>query len=300
MLASPVISSSILELIGKTPLVQLSRIAEPGAATVLAKLEHLNPAGSHKDRIAIRMIESAEATGLLRPGNTVVATSCGSFAVALALVCRVRGYRLVAVLPDTVTTEHKEILTAYGASLELTPAAEGIGRALTKAAEIATSPGVVWLDQYDDAQNWRTHASGEGAELVAQAREYAAAIDAVVMTLGTGGTLRGIEEAVRPHFPEALLVEITIQEEGWPDLALRRSDSASFFIGDRRLEISATAAWRMRERLGREEGLLVGMTSGANVEGAMRIARELGPDKFVYTLCCDSGERYFSLEGSMG
>ena len=89
MLASPVISSSILELIGKTPLVQLSRIAEPGAATVLAKLEHLNPAGSHKDRIAIRMIESAEATGLLRPGNTVVATSCGSFAVALALVCRV-------------------------------------------------------------------------------------------------------------------------------------------------------------------------------------------------------------------
>ena len=298
MLASSV--SSILELIGATPLVRLSRIAEPGAATVLAKLEHLNPAGSHKDRIAARMIESAEAAGLLRPGNTVVAASCGSFAVALALVCRVRGYRLVAVLPDTVTAEQKDVLTAYGASLELTAAAQGIGGALTKAAERATSPGVVRLDQYDDAQNWQTHESGEGAELVAQAREYGTAIDAVVMTLGTGGTLRGIEEAVRPHFPAALLVGITIQEEGFPDLALRRSDSESFFIGDRQLEISATAAWRMSGRLGREEGLLVGMTSGANVEGALRIARELGPDKFVYTLCCDSGERYFSLEGSLG
>jgi len=299
-MSASVIYNSILELIGATPLVRLSRIAEPGAAEVLAKLEHLNPAGSHKDRIAARMIESAEAAGLLRPGNTVVEASCGSYAVALALVCRVRGYRLVAVLPDSVTAEHKDVLTAYGASLELTPAAQGIAGALTKAAEMATAPGVVRLNQYDDARNWQAHERGEGAELVAQAGEYGAAIDAVVMTLGTGGTLRGIEEAVRPHFPAALLVGITIREEGRPDFALRRSTPESFLTEGRQLQVSATAAWRMKERLAREEGLLVGVTSGANVEGAMRIARELGPDRFVYTLCCDSGERYFSLEGSLG
>ncbi len=298
MPASSVACSSILDLIGATPLVRLSRIGEPGAATVLAKLEHLNPSGSHKDRIAARMIECAEAAGFLRSGNTVVEASCGSFALALALVCTVRGYRFVAVLPENVTAEQQDLLKAYGASLELTPAAQGIAGALAKAAEMATAFRTVRLNQYEDAQNWQAHQRGVGAELVAQAREYGAAMDAVVMTLGTGGTLRGIEEAVRLHFPAALVVGIAIQEESAADLALRRSASESFFIGGRRLEISATAAWRMKERLAREEGLLVGITSGANVEGALRLARELGPDKFVYTLCCDSGERYFSLEGS--
>lgn len=300
MPARSAVGSSILQLVGATPLVRLARIAEPGAASVLAKLEHFNPSGSHKDRIAARMVERAELAGRLRSGDTVVEASCGSFAVALALVCKLRGYRFVAVLPDSATAEHKELLAAYGASVELTPAAQGIAGALANAEQLAAISGAARLDQYEGAENWQAHEGGEGAELVAQAREYGTGLDAVVMTLGTGGTLRGIAEAVRSHFPSALFVGVAVQDEGATRFALRRSTSESLFRGDRLLEIPATAAWRMRQRLAREEGLLVGITSGANVEGALRIARELGPGKFVHTLCCDSGERYFSLEGTLG
>ncbi len=293
--------NSVLELVGATPLVRLARVCEPGQASVLAKLEQFNPSGSHKDRVAQVIIERAEAAGLLPPGQTVVEASCGSFAVALALVCRARGYRLLAVLPETVTHEHADVLAAYGASLELTPAAQGMLGAAARAAEIAAESGFFSPRQYDNPQNWQAHETGEGAELAAEARHYGAAIDAFVMTLGTGGTLRGVQQALRSAFPAAMLVAISLgQGGGTADLPLRCSGSEGFFKADRTLEVSPDAAWRMKDRLAREEGLLVGPTSGANVAGALRIARELGPGKFVYTLCCDTGERYFSLGGRFG
>lgn len=300
MSASPQVRSSILELVGGTPVVRLARVAQPGAAALVAKLEHFNPTGSHKDRIAVRMLAHAEAAGRLRAGATIVAASCGSFAISLAWVCRIRGYHLLAVLPDTVTQEQQEVLQEYGASMALSPADLGMAGALSSAAEISAARGEISLNQYEDDQNWRAHFAGEGAELVAQAREYGAPPAAVVMTVGTGGTLRGLREALRAEFPGAILVGVTIGEGGAPRLSLRRSGPHASLGADRELEVSAAEAWRMKQRLAREEGLLVGITSGGNVAGAVRVAGELGPEKFVYTFCCDSGERYFSLEGTLG
>jgi cysteine synthase A len=302
MALSSRVCSSVLELVGATPLVRLARIPGPGLAHVFAKLEHFNPAGSHKDRLASKIVESAEAQDLLRAGSTVVEASCGSFAVSLALFCAAKGYRLVAVLPRSTTVEHLDVLRAYGASVELTPADQGMPGAIERAEKIAaSSPGFFSPRQYQNEQNAQSYAEGLGAELVAQARQYGG-IDAFAMTLGTGGTFSGVSRAVKAQWPVAAVAAIQIKGEA--DRASRlpygRPDSLSLDAAavDRTLEISDRAAWQMTQRLAREEGLLVGITSGANVAGALRLAAELGPGKSVYTLCCDSGERYLSLEGT--
>jgi cysteine synthase A len=300
MVRSCRVANSILELTGATPCVRLARIPERGSAAVFVKLEHFNPTGSHKDRIAAKILEPAEADGLLAAGGTLVEASCGSLAVSLALVCAVKGYRLIAVVPDCVTREHLDVLGAYGASVELTPAAKGMAGAVARAKEIAAASGFFSPSQYDNAENFEAHAAGDGAELVAQARRNGG-VDALTMTLGTGGTLGGVSKAVKSEFRGALIIGIAIVGErgGAPALPLGRP----VLPGARPanvLEISEDAAWHMKQRLAREEGLLVGITSGANIAGALQIARDLGPGKSVYTLCCDTGERYLSLEGRFG
>ncbi len=302
MALSSRVCNSVLELVGATPLVRLVRIPGPGSANVFAKLEHFNPAGSHKDRPASKIVERAEAEGLLRPDSTVVEASCGSFAVSLALVCAAKGYRLVAVLPKSVSHEHVDVLEAYGAAVELTPAADGMAGAIERADKIAaSSPGSFSPRQYQSEQNARSQAEGVGAELVAQARQYGG-IDAFVMTLGTGGTLSGVSRAVKAERSATAVVAIKLTGEpsGVSRFPYGRPDSLSAHGVDRTLEISDRVAWQMKQRLAREEGLLVGITSGANLAGAQRLASELGPGKSVYTLCCDTGERYFSLEGIFG
>ena len=289
--------ASILEAVGNTPIVRLGRISEPGCAAVLVKLEHFNPSGSHKDRIAVRMVAQAEAAGRLRPGGSIVAASCGSFAISLALVCRMKKYRLLAVIPDTVTREQRDILSGYGARLELIPARQGIAGALARAKEISAAAEGVALDQYEDPENWRTHAVGTGVELLAQAREFGALPAAVVMTVGTGGTVRGVREALRSQASTAIVVGVTMADpEQARHLSVRPSGGGETFA-DREVEISGEAAWQMKQRLAREEGLLVGITSGANVAGALLVARGFRPEHFVYAFCCDTGERYFSLQG---
>jgi len=296
------VCSSVLELVGATPLVRLVRIPGPGLANVFAKLEHFNPAGSHKDRPASKILERAAAEGSLRPGGTVVEASCGSFAVSLALFCVAKGYRLVAVLPTSVSHEHVDVLKAYGASVELTPAADGMAGAIRRADEIAASLADSYSPrQYDNEQNAQSQAEGVGGELVAQARQYGG-IDAFAVTLGTGGTLTGVSRAVKAERSATAVVAIKLTGEGGgvSRVPYDLPDSPSPHGADRTLEISDRDAWQMKQRLAREEGLLVGITSGANVAGALRLAQELGRGKSVYTLCCDTGERYFSLEGALG
>ncbi len=293
------VCNSILELVGATPLIRLVRIPEPNTAGVFVKLEHFNPTGSHKDRIAAKILDRAERDGLLRPGATIVEASCGSFAISLALACTAKGYPFVAVLPDSVTSEHLDVLDAYGASVELTPAAEGMAGAIAKAMHIAaSSPGFYHPNQYENPENGSAHARGEGAEIAAAVRERGGTLDAFVSTVGTGGTLEGVAEVISAEFPHAIVTAIALTGEGGgpPQLPLGRPASG-MRIPHRTIEISERAAWQMKQRLAREEGLLVGVTSGANVAGALQIAKDLGPSKSVYTLCCDTGERYFSLEG---
>jgi len=210
MALSSRVCNSVLELVGATPLVRLVRIPGPGSANVFAKLEHFNPAGSHKDRPASKIVERAEAEGLLRPDSTVVEASCGSFAVSLALVCAAKGYRLVAVLPKSVSHEHVDVLEVYGAAVELTPAADGMAGAIERGDKIdANSPGALSPGQYQNEQNARSQAEGVGAELVAQARQYGG-IDAFVMTLGTGGTLSGVSRAVKAERSATAVVAIKL------------------------------------------------------------------------------------------
>jgi cysteine synthase A len=301
MIPNPRVCNSILELVGATPLIRLVRIPEPGGAGVFVKLEHFNPTGSHKDRIAAKILERAEKEGTLQPGAKVVEASCGSFAISLALACAIKGYPFIAVLPDSVTREHLDVLDAYSASVELTPAAEGMAGASARAAQIAAaSPGSYRPNQYENLENWSAHARGEGLELAAAARESGGTLDAFVNTVGTGGTLSGVAEVIRREFPAAVIVQIVLtgEREGSARLALGRP-VPGMHLPDRTIDISEKTAWRMKQRLAREEGLLVGITSGANVAGALHVARELGPGKSVYTLCCDSGERYLSLEGTL-
>jgi len=291
------VCDSILELVGATPLVRLARIRQPGAAEVFVKLEQFNPTGSHKDRIAAKLLERAEAEGILRPGGTVVEASCGSLAVSLALVCAAKGWRFVAILPDSVTHEHLDTLEAYGASVVLTPASDGMAGAAARAKEVAESGGAFWPNQYESRENAAAHACGEGAEILQAARQNG--IHAFAMALGTGGTLGGVAEALKAEFPAAMIAGILIRGDrgGALDLPLGRPASDIVYGADRTIEISEAAAWQMKERLAQEEGLLVGISSGANIAGALQIAQELGRGKSVYTLCCDTGERYFSLAG---
>jgi cysteine synthase len=295
-LSSPV-CDSILDLVGATPLIRLARIPKSGGAEIFVKLEQFNPTGSHKDRIAARILARAEAEGILRKGGTVVEASCGSLAVSLALVCAAKGWRFVAVLPDSVTHEHLDILEAYGASVVLTPASDGMMGAAERAKDVAESSGAFWPNQYENRDNAAAHAWGEGAEILVAARQIG--ISAFVTALGTGGTLGGVSEALKTEFPAAIVAGILIRGErgGGFDLPLGRPASHIVQSADRMIEITEAAAWQMKERLAREEGLLVGITSGANIVGALQIARELGQGKSVFTLCCDTGERYFSLAG---
>jgi cysteine synthase A len=287
-------SNSILDLVGETPVVRLARIRHPDAAEVLLKLEHFNPTGSHKDRIAARILEHAESGGRLKPGGTVVEASCGAFAVSLALVCAVRRYRLIAVLPKSVTREHRDVLKAYGATIELTPSERGIAGALTRAREIADGiPGSYSPSQYTSKENEIGHAEGEGEELRSAARQLTGSVDAFVMSVGTGGSMRGVREALRQSFPKHLAIAVVT--EGQPSSPSEVPLPSDIGV-DRTMIVSSDAALKMKQRLAREEGLLVGPTSGANVAAALDVALELGPGKAVYTLSCDTGERYFSLD----
>jgi len=299
---------SILDAVGGTPVVRLRRLAPPGAAAVYAKLESFNPGGSVKDRIALSMVEAAEREGRLAPRSHIVEPTTGNTGVGLALVCAVKGYRLTLVMPDATTLEYRQTLEAYGAEVVLTPTAAGIPATVSRAEELAAREGALLLQQFENPANPAAHRDGTGPELILAFQRAGALPDAFVACVGTGGTLSGVTGVLRRARPGVLVVAVepascAILSGGPPGPTRIQGLGAGFFppvldrnAYDRVIAVTDEEAWQMKQRLAREEGLLLGLSSGAAAAAALRVARDLGSGKVVATVFADTGERYFSMD----
>jgi len=295
--------TSVLELIGNTPVVKLGRLAGQESADVLVKLEWFNPGGSVKDRIAKAMIEDAERAGTIHPGDTIVEPTSGNTGIGLALVAAAKGYKAVFTMPDTMSAERRVLLTAYGATLVLTPGSEGMRGAVEKAAELSRDHGYFMPQQFDNPANPRVHELTTGPEIV---RQTEGQLDAFVAGIGTGGTITGVGRVLRREIPGCKVIAVEpagspILSGGQPGGHKIQGIGANFVptvldrtVYDEVRTVDNEAAFETARRLAKEEGLLCGISSGANVFMALQIARELGPGKRVLTISASNGERYLS------
>ena len=302
--------NSVTELIGKTPLVRLNKYNKKRGlgATVLAKVEFFNPGGSVKDRIALAMIEDAERKGLLKPGGTIIEPTSGNTGVGLSLVGAVKGYNVILTMPETMSVERRKLAAAYGTHIVLTPGATGMKGAIAKAEELrATIPGSVILQQFDNPSNPAVHAMTTGAELVADAQEAGIKIDAFVAGVGTGGTLSGSAITLRKAFPDVRIIAVEPEDSpvlsgGKPGPHKIQGIGAGFVaknfnrdVVDEIVQVGNDDAFETARALAKEEGLLVGISSGAAAYAATLVARR--PEmagKNIVTLLPDTGERYLS------
>jgi cysteine synthase A len=266
-----------------------------------------NPGGSVKDRIALAMIEDGERSGRLRPGETVlVEPTSGNTGIGLALVAAVKGYRLVLTMPESMSLERRNLLRAYGAEIVLTPDDRTMEGAVAAAEDLCKKPGHVMLQQFENPANPEIHRRTTGPELLAQMEGRT--IDGFVSAIGTGGTITGVGQILRAHNPKIRIVGVEparspVLSGGKPGPHKIQGIGAGFVpkvldtsIYERVVVVQDEDAYRAKKRLAHEEGLLVGISSGAAVFVAEQLARELGPGKNVVTVLCDTGERYFSLD----
>jgi cysteine synthase A len=303
--ARPKMAGSVLELVGGTPLVRLNRIPKPGGATVLAKLESLNPGGSVKDRIALAMVEDAEQRGVLKAGATLVEPTSGNTGIGLAMVCAVRGYRIILTMPDDMSAERQRLLARYGAEIHLTPAIEGMSGAVFAAQEICREhPEYFMPMQFENPANPEAHRRTTALEILDATEER---LDVFVAAVGTGGTVTGVGEVLKERLPGVRVVGVEPARS--PVLSGGRfrphgiqGIGASFVPGilnrsvlDDIIQVRDEDATTTARRLAREEGLLVGISSGANVFAACQVAETLPADQVVVTVLCDTGERYLSV-----
>jgi cysteine synthase len=301
-------AASITDLIGRTPLVRLNRISDETGVEVLGKLESLNPGGSVKDRIGLAMLEAAEREGRIAPGRTtIIEPTSGNTGIALAMVAAARGYELVITMPDSFSAERRALLQAYGARLVLTPGAEGMRGAVDKALELQAQAGDAYVpQQFENAANPDVHQRTTGEEIWTDTEGQ---VDAFVAGVGTGGTLTGVGRLLRERRPEALVVAVEPAESavlgGGPAGSHRIQGIGAGFVPavfdrdacDEVVAVPDLAAIEMARELARGEGLLVGISAGANVWAAAQIARRpefAGSGKVVVTILSDSGERYLS------
>ena len=301
------IVESVLDLVGDTPLVRLNRVVPRGAATVLAKLESRNPGGSVKDRIAVAMVEEAERSGQLRPGDTIVEPTSGNTGIGLAMVAAVRGYRLILTMPDDMSLERRTLLALYGAELHLTPSIEGMSGAVFAAQELVRKHGYFMPQQFLNPANPEIHRRTTAREILAATEGN---LDAFVAGVGTGGTLTGVAEILKRELAEKGLNLLAVAVEparaavlsgGRPAPHGIQGIGAGFVPGvlnraivDRIIAVSDDDALVTARQLVRQEGLLVGISAGANVFAATVVARELGAGHTIVTVLPDTGERYLS------
>jgi cysteine synthase A len=299
------IADSVLDLIGRTPLVRLRRVVPPGGGEVLAKLEAANPGGSVKDRIALAMIEDAEARGVLTPGATIVEPTSGNTGIGLAMVAAVKGYRLILTMPDDMSVERRRLFARFGAELLLTPAIEGMSGSVYAAEELVREhPEYFMPQQFQNPANPDVHRRTTAREILEQT---GGRLDAFVAGVGTGGTITGVGEVLRETLPSVRVIAVEParsrvlagQKFG---LHAIQGIGASFVPGvlnrevfDEVLPVRDEDALETTARLAKQEGLLVGISSGANVWAAVQVARRLGPEARVVTVLCDTGERYLSV-----
>ncbi|HEU5316437.1 MAG TPA: cysteine synthase A [Chloroflexota bacterium] len=300
------IASSALDLIGNTPLVRLGRIVPEGAATLYGKVEARNPGGSVKDRIALAMIEAAEREGQLSPGATIVEPTSGNTGIGLAVVCAVKGYKLVLTMPEHMSIERRKLLERLGAELVLTPAIEEMGGAVFAARQLAEEKGYFMPAQFDNPANPEIHRRTTGPEIL---RDTDGCVDAFVAGIGTGGTITGVGQYLKRELGVDNVRVIGVEPDRSAVLSGAKMGrhaiqgiGAGFQPGilDRDVldgisRVRDEDALETAGRLAREEGLLVGISSGANVFAACRVASELGPGKTVVTILPDTGERYLSV-----
>lgn len=296
----------ITELIGRTPLVRLNRLSPTGGATIYGKVEFFNPGGSVKDRICLNMIDEAERLGSLKPGGTIVEPTSGNTGIGLALVAAVRGYKLILVMPESMSMERASLLSSYGAQLVLTPAWEGMKGSIREAESIiAQNPSYFMPDQFSNPANPAMHKKTTAVEIL---ESLAGKIDAFVAAVGTGGTITGCGELFKERNPKVLVIAVEpsgspVLSGGEPGPHKIQGIGAGFVpkvlnraILDRVMTVTDDEAYQTAKQLSKKEGLLVGISAGANVFAAQKVAQELGPGKNVVTILCDTGERYISIE----
>ncbi|MBN2494669.1 MAG: cysteine synthase A [Deltaproteobacteria bacterium] len=298
------IATDISELVGQTPMVRLGRLAAGLDAELLAKLESFNPCSSVKDRIALGMIRKAEAAGRLRARTVIVEPTSGNTGIALAFLCASRGYRLKLVMPDSMSIERRKLLGAFGAQLVLTPGAEGMLGAIRRAEQIAEEPDHLMLQQFENPANPDAHREGTAEEIWAATEGR---LDVFVAGVGTGGTLTGVASVLKQRNPDLRAVAVepagSAVLSGGPAGSHRIQGIGAGFVPavldrsliDEVLAVTDEQAAETSRRLAREEGILAGISSGANVYAALQIAsRAESAGKRIATLICDTGERYLS------
>jgi len=296
---------SILDLIGSTPVVKLRNLVDPHVAEVWAKLESFNPGGSVKDRICLSMIEAAEREGKLRPGATVVEPTSGNTGIGLALVAAVKGYRLILTMPDTMSEERRSLLSAYGARLILTPDTKGMGGAIRKAEELVLEhPNYFMPQQFNNPANPETHRRTTAVELLQQFQR----IDAFVAGVGTGGTITGVGEVLKAEMKGVRVYAVEpaaspVISGGEPGYHKIQGIGAGFVpavlntrIYDEVIAVSDEEAATYTRRLALEEGILVGISSGAACFAALKVARAMGRGHVVVAIFPDKGEHYLSTD----
>lgn len=299
------IARDVTELVGNTPLVRLNRVTDGVGAEVVAKLEFYNPGNSVKDRIGVAMLEAAMADGRVGPDTVIVEPTSGNTGIALAMVCAAKGIRCVLTMPETMSRERRMLLRAFGAELVLTPGPEGMGGAIARAEEIAKSdPKYVMLQQFENPANPAIHRAATAEEIW---RDTEGNVDIVVAGVGTGGTISGIGQALKPRKPALRLVAVEptaspVLSGGQKGPHPIQGIGAGFVPGtydpgvvDEVVQVTNEAAFEFARRMAKEEGLLVGISSGAAVSAALEVARrEESQGKLIVVIIPSYGERYLS------
>ncbi|WP_144684923.1 cysteine synthase A [Bacillus altitudinis] len=297
------IANSVFELIGNTPVVKLNRLVDGDSADVYLKLEYMNPGSSVKDRIALAMIEDAEAKGTLKAGDTLIEPTSGNTGIGLAMVAAAKGINAILVMPDTMSQERRNLLRAYGAELVLTPGAEGMKGAIKKAEELAEEHGYFMPQQFSNEANAEIHRRTTGKEILEQ---FDGDLDAFIAGVGTGGTITGAGEVLKEAIPSIQLyaVEPTdspVLSGGKPGPHKIQGIGAGFVpsilnteVYDGIIQVKNEDAFELARKAAKEEGILGGISSGAAIYAALQTAKKLGKGKKVLAIIPSNGERYLS------
>src|SRR5690625_1468167 len=297
------VANNIAELIGRTPIVRLNRITDEDHADIYVKLEFMNPGSSVKDRIALSMIEAAEREGILTPGATIIEPTSGNTGIGIAMVAAAKGYKTVIVMPDTMSQERRNLLKAFGAELILTPGAEGMKGAIAKAEELVEEYGYFMPQQFNNMANPEIHEQTTGKEIVEQMSD---GLDAFVSGVGTGGTVSGAGKVLKGHFENIKIYAVEpehspVLKGGEPGPHKMQGIGAGFSpntlnvnIYDEVLQVSNDEAFETAREVAKKEGIFGGISSGADIAAAKRVAKQLGKGKKVLAILPSNGERYLS------
>jgi cysteine synthase A len=300
-------AQNILETIGHTPHVRLQRLFAGATQQVWIKSERSNPGGSIKDRIALAMVEDAEASGALQPGGTIVEPTSGNTGIGLAMVAAVKGYKLILVMPDSMSVERRRLMLAYGASFDLTPREKGMKGSIARAEEIvAATPGAWMPQQFNNPANTAVHARTTALEILA---DFPEGIDALITGVGTGGHLSGCAQVLKAHWPQLKVYAVEpvaspVISGGSPAPHPIQGIGAGFIPGhlattllDGVIQVDAEPAREIARRCAREEGMLVGISSGATLAAIAQKLPDLAANAVVLGFNYDTGERHLSVDG---